>query len=160
MIYDIEGSFNDDNSIYSFTTDLDTEYRISLKDAGEYKFIDVMILSESKYDCEFFTTLKTIQTILLRNNTEKFILNIEGGDIHHRRRKLKVLSRWLSSFNQIIVENPQITSIGRGMSNITLDITQVFLTQKKEVRKRKFCPNCGSENNDYKFCPSCGTNLQ
>ena len=160
MIYDIEGSFNDDNSIYSFTTDLDTEYRISLKDAGEYKFIDVMILSESKYDCEFFTTLKTIQTILLRNNTEKFILNIEGGDIHHRRRKLKVLSRWLSSFNQIIVENPQITSIGRGISNITLDITQVFLTQKKEVRKRKFCPNCGSENNDYKFCPSCGTNLQ
>ena len=160
MIYDIEGSFNDDNSIYSFTTDLDTEYRISLKDAGEYKFIDVMILSESKYDCEFFTTLKTIQTILLRNNTEKFILNIEGGDIHHRRRKLKVLSRWLSSFNQIIVENPQIPSTGRGMSNITLDITQVFLTQKKEVRKRKFCPNCGSENNDYKFCPSCGTNLQ
>lgn len=160
MIYDIEGSFNDDNSIYGFITDLDTEYRISLKDAGEYKFIDVMILSESKYDCEFFTTLKTIQTILLRNNTEKFILNIEGGDIHHRRRKLKVLSRWLSSFNQVIVENPQITSIGRGMSNITLDITQVFLTQKKEVRKRKFCPNCGSENNDYKFCPSCGTNLQ
>ena len=48
MIYDIEGSFNDDNSIYSFRTDLDTEYRISLKDLGEYKFIDVMILSYSK----------------------------------------------------------------------------------------------------------------
>jgi ribosomal protein S27AE len=161
MIYDIDGSFSDnDNSIYGFRTDLDTDYRISFKDSGEYKIIDIMILSDSKYDCEFFTTLKTIQTILLRDNNEKFILNIEGGDIYQRRRKLKVLSRWLSSFDQIIVENPQITSIGRGMSNITLNITQVFLTQKKEVRKRKFCPNCGSENNDYKFCPSCGTNLQ
>ena len=160
MIYDIDGSFNNDDSIYSFRTDLDTEYRVSLKDTGEYKLIDVMITSDSKYNCEIFPTIKTIQTILLRSKNEKYILNIEGGDIYYRRRKLKALSRWLDSFNQIIVENPQIPSIGRGMSNITLDITQVFLTQKKEVRKRKFCPNCGSENNDYKFCPGCGTNLQ
>ena len=68
MIYDIEGVFEGENSIYTFKTDLDTEYRVSLKDTGEYKLIDVMITSDSKYDSEIFPTLKTIQTILLRNN--------------------------------------------------------------------------------------------
>lgn len=160
MIYDIEGTFEGENSIYTFKTDLDTEYRVSLKDTGEFQLIDVMITSYSKHDIEIFSTLKTIQTILLRNKTQKYILTIDGGDIYYRRRKLKALSRWLDDFNQLVVENPQLPSIGRGMSNITLDITQVFLTQKKETNKKRYCPNCGTENNNYKFCPSCGTNLQ
>lgn len=158
MIYNIEGDFENGNE-FTFITDLGSEYRVHLKDGGEYKFLEVDIISDSKYNEETFPTFKTIQTILTRLKSQKFILTINNGDIYHRRRLLNIYSRWLSDFDKVVVENPHLPPVGRDHFSTVLDITQVFLTKKKNIRVKKYCHNCGSENNDYKFCPNCGTNL-
>jgi hypothetical protein len=159
MIYNIEGDLKNDD-VFSFTTDLGAEYRIVLKDGGEYRFVEITIISESKYNEETFSTYNTIKNILVRSGFTKFIITINNGDIYFRRRILNIYKRWLDQFDMVIVENPHLPPMGRDNYSTVLDITQVFLTQKKEINKKKYCPNCGSENIDYKFCPSCGTNLQ
>ncbi len=158
MIYNIEGDLKN-GDVFAFTTDLGGEYRVVLKDGGEYRFVEIIILSESKYNEETFSTYNTIKSILVRSGFTKFIITINTGDIYFRRRILNIYKRWLDQFDMVIVENPHLPPMGRDNYSTVLDITQVFLTQKKEINKKKYCPNCGSENIDYKFCPSCGTKL-
>ena len=158
MIFDINYKF-EEHGIYLFKTDEGTDYRVSFRN-GDYTSVSVLIQSENTFDSEVFITIQTLKFILNKINIDKFIITIDDKNPDIRRRKLNILKRYLNTYEYKVIESPHLPPIGRGMSNITLNITQVFLTQKKEVRKRKFCPNCGSENNDYKFCPSCGTNLQ
>jgi len=158
MVYNIEGDFKE-GDIFTFTTDLGGEYRVILTDGGEYRFVEIVILSETKYNEETFSTYTTIKNILMRSPYNKFILTINTGDIYFRRRILNIYKRWLDQFDMLIVENPHLPPMGRDNYNTVLDITQVFLTKKKNTKVKKYCPNCGTENVDYKFCPNCGTNL-
>ena len=158
MIYNINGDFQNEN-VFTFTTDLGGEYRIDLKDGGEYRFVEISITSSNKYNEETFSTYNTIKSILFRSKYTKFILTINTGDIYFRRRILEIYKRWLDQFEMVVVENPHLPPMGRDNYSTVLDITQVFLTKKKNIKVKKYCPNCGSENNDYKFCPSCGTKL-
>lgn len=158
MIFNINYEF-EDRGVYLFTTDLSTEYRVTFRE-GDYTTIGIYITSYSKYDSEVFKTIETLKFILNRVKSNRFLINIEDRDPELRRRKLSILKRCLTNFEYTVVENPHLPAIGRNTRNTILNITQVYLIKKKELKQKRYCPNCGSENNDYKFCPSCGTNLQ
>jgi hypothetical protein len=158
MIFDINYEF-EEHGVYLFKTDLGTEYKVIFR-GDDYTSIDISIISNNKYDNEVFTTAQTLEYILNKVKMDKFILTIDDINMSARFRKLNILKRWLKSYDYSVINNPHLPAIGRGTSNTILNITQVYLTKKKETKKRKYCTNCGTEDIGYKFCPSCGTNLQ
>lgn len=158
MIFDINYEF-EEHGVYLFKTDCDVDYKVTFRD-GDYTSVGIMLLSEESYADEIFTTIETLKFIFNRFKSNKFIITINDANSDIRRRKLNILKRYLTSYDYQIIVNPHLPPIGRSTSNTILNITQVKITKKKDVRQKRYCPNCGSENNDYKFCPSCGTNLQ
>jgi hypothetical protein len=158
MIFDINYEF-ENRGVYLFKTDCGVDYKVTFRE-GDYKSVGIMLLSEDTFSSEIFTTIETLKFILNRISYSKFIITIDDLGLNLRRRKLNILKRYLTDYDYSVVENPHLPPIGRSSSNTILNITQVYLVKKKEIKQKKYCHNCGSENNDYKFCPSCGTNLQ
>ena len=158
MIFDINYEF-EEHGIYLFKTDLGTEYKVIFIE-GDYTSIGISMISNTKYDNEVFTTAQTLEYILNKVKGEKFILTINDINMEDRFRKLNILKRWLKSYDYNIINNPHSPSIGRGNSNVIMNIAQIYLIKKKETKKRKYCTNCGTEDIGYKFCPNCGGNLQ
>ena len=158
MIFDINYEF-EEHGVYLFKTDYGVEYKVTLRE-DDYTSIGISIISNIKYDNEVFTTAQTLEYLLNKVKVEKFILTIDDINIKTRFRKLNILKRWLESYDYTVINNPHIQSIGRGNSNVIMNITQIYLIKKKERKKRKYCTNCGTEDTGYKFCPNCGGNLQ
>jgi len=158
MIFDINYEF-EEHGVYSFKTDIGAEYKVIFRE-DDYTSVGIVLLSEDTFVSEIFTTIETLKFIFNKIKSNKFIININDTNSYLRRRKLNVLKRYLNDYDYSIVENPHLPPIGRASSNTILNITQVYLTKKKETKKRKYCTNCGTEDTGYKFCPNCGTNLQ
>lgn len=158
MIFDINYEF-EERGVYFFKTELGVDYKVTFR-GGDYTSVGIMLLSEESFSSEVFTTIETLKFILNRIKSGKFIITIDDVSSNLRKRKLNILKRYLTSYDHKIIENPHLPPIGRYSSNTILNIIQVYLVKKKELKQKRYCPNCGSENNDYKFCPSCGTNLQ
>ena len=158
MIFDINYEF-EEHGVYSFKTDIGAEYKVIFRE-GDYTSVGIVLLSEDTFVSEIFTTIETLKFIFNRIKSNKLIITINDVNPNLRRRKLNVLKRYLNDYDYSVVENPHLPPIGRASSNTILNITQVYLIKKKQLKQKKYCHNCGSENNDYKFCPSCGTNLQ
>jgi ribosomal protein S27AE len=158
MIFDINYEF-EEHGVYLFKTDYGVEYKVTLRE-DDYTSIGISIISNIKYDNEVFTTAQTLEYLLNKVKVEKFILTIDDINIKTRFRKLNILKRWLESYDYTVINNPHLPSIGRGNSNVIMNITQIYLIKKKETKKRKYCTNCGTEDTGYKFCPNCGGNLQ
>ena len=158
MIFDINYEF-EENGVYSFKTDLGSEYRVIFRE-DDYTSANISRISEYSFVSELFTTIETLKFIFNKFKSTKFMIILNDVNPNLRRRKLNVLKRYLNDYDYSVVENPHLPPIGRASSNTILNITQVYLIKKKQLKQKKYCHNCGSENNDYKFCPSCGTNLQ
>ena len=158
MIFDINYEF-EKYGVFLFKTDLGTDYKVTFKE-GDYTHIGISIMSYTKYDSEVFTTVQTLEFLLKKVKSENFIITIDDSNSDVRFRKLNILKRWLKSYDYSVINNPHLPSVGRGTSNTILNITQVYLSKKKETKKRKYCTNCGTEDIGYKFCPNCGGNLQ
>lgn len=156
MIYNIDNSL-EDNGIIFFTTDSGTTYKISMTEFDSSLIINMVKVSNNTSDGEIFKTLSTLKHILIKNKSTGFIFIFDDRNDLIIQRKINILIRsFEDDFEYTIQKNPHIEIPGYG--KYINNETRLILKQK--IKKIiKFCPNCGTENNDYKFCPSCGTNL-
>ena len=158
MIFDINYEF-EEHGVYLFKTDSGVDYKVTFRN-GDYTSVAIMLLSKESRSDEIFRTIETLKFLFNRVKSNNFSIIISDSNSNLRKRKLNILKRYLTSYDYQIIENLHLPSIGRSTSNTILNITQVKMVKKNLIRQKRYCPNCGSENNDYKFCPSCGTNLQ
>ena len=157
MIFNINYDF-EKNGIYSFKTNLGAGYKVSFKTGTDLTRFS--IVSDNKFSSEVFTTVNTLKFIINKISFNKLSITIDNLNPIGRRRMVNILKRWLIDYEYQVIENPQLPAIGREHRGRVLNITQILLRKKNIVVIKKYCTNCGTEDNGYKFCPNCGTNLQ
>lgn len=161
-MYEINYEFKQ-HGIFSFNVLNGYEFKITITPNTDiYSLVSITYDNDvTLVDGEVISIIKTILFILYSNIGKSTLIISLPNNTPNINRIIKISSRWLKNFfDYKIIINPRVHQQGRAILTSLTNQTQIFLTKKIDIKKNKFCTNCGTENtNNFKFCPNCGTNF-